>query len=255
MKKIPFLPLIAILITGFALNAGASDLTDYKKHGHKSAAWTPLVESGFSAMESGNLDAAMNFFKRAVEKGCRDGLVYFNMAVYNESGNNFENAYNYFKLAEKYLPGRYKSHDAAKSIHEHLGRVLYHMGRTDEAESELKKALTSQGDNFTVVFLLGSIAQGKGDDEGVITYYSKALTLPPPEESKPGKLQLTMLVEIGKSAYKLKDYEIAEAAFRQVLQIVPNHTLARQYLGYIQHQKMTDAVKESDKKILEEIIQ
>lgn len=231
----------------------ASDLSDYKKYGHKSPAWSPLVEAGFLAMEGGNINAAMGFFERAIGKGCKDGLVFLKVGTYYESNKDFERALEYFRLAEKHLP-RYKTLEAAKTIHEHIGRVLYQLGRTAEAKKELLEAVRAQGDNFTITFLLGTIAKDEGDDQRVVTYYTKALTLPPPNGINLSETTFTILLELGKAHYNLKEYSKAEAIFNQVISIAPDNAIARRYLSNISYRKVQDSLKESNQKLLEQIL-
>lgn len=236
--RLPRIITAILALLAISLNVAAGDWQDYKRHGHKSSKWTPLVEAGFSAYESGNLDAAVGFFQRAMGKGCKDGLVYFNMGVYYESGGDLNKAKKYFELAKKYLPQRYPSHLATKTIHEHLGRISFTLGNMAEAKVELMQAVKSQGENFTLMFLLGSIARQENDDERVVNYYGKALTFPPPEGTNPQEIAITLLIEIGKSYFNLKQYDNSLRIWDKVLELAPDHPIARQQKDYIQRKKM-----------------
>lgn len=225
------------------------------KRGHRSPEWAPLAEAGFSAFEGGNFDMAMNFFRRAIDKGCRDGLVYFRMGIYYESGEDFARAKKYFRLARSHLPGRYSGNIAAKTIHEHLGRVLFTLGDLPGAEEELQQALRLQGPNFTILFLLGSIARQKGDDEKVIDYYSKAVAYPPPHGIVPHETLITLMVEVGEAQFRLGQHDRSLDTWKRLLQIVPNHPLARQYKDRIERQMIKGQTKGEEERILEDLIQ
>lgn len=252
MKAAGIIAGVIVMMTA-SLSLSAGDLDNYKKNGHKSPQWTPLVEAGFSAYESGNRDAAINFFNRAIEKGCKDGLVYFTIAGYYEERDNLTNARKYLELAKIYLPQKYPNNEATKTINEHLGRVLFSMGDLLAAEAELARAASKQGPNFTVMFLLGSIARQKNDDRNVINYYTMALAAPPPPGVEVRDLLLTIMIEIAKANYNLKQYNESMDAWNRVLEIAPNHPIARQYKLKIEREKVGSTSDMDEQKMMEEI--
>jgi|GEM_PF-2606662 len=212
-----------------------------------------LIGEGMSAMKDGKTNPAMDFFGRAIEKGCKDASMYLEMALYYESTNNLEKALEYYKLAEQYAP---KEKQEFKALPEHMGRVLFGLGRYDEAWEELTRAVQQGREGFTLFFLLGSIARMRNDDAGVINYYSKALSIPPPEGTNETEVLTTMLLNLGKSYYNTGNYEGAQAMFQRLLSISPNNEEAKKYLSDIDYQKIRKAINQDmdDKKILEEIL-
>lgn len=242
--------LLGIIITFITLltistNVIAGDWEEFKKRGHRSPKWTPLVEAGFSAFESGNYETGIDFFKRAIAKGCKDGLIYFKLGEYYEEIENLPSAKNYFELARKNLPKRYPRNEATKTIHEHLGRVLFSMGDMAGAKAEFGKAIKSQGENFTLMFFLGSIARQENNDQKVIDYYDRALRHAPPKGTNPQDIVVTLLIEIGKSYFNLGQYDKSLKIWDRVLEIAPNHPIARQHKTHIQG-TMMDKSKKSD---------
>ena len=250
MKKYILTPIVLLILVNSAF---ASDLTDYQTHGAKSPKWTPLVEAGLKAHESGNADAAVSFYEKAIDRGCKDGLLFYKLGVYHEEKDDLVNAHKYYSLARKHLPGRYRSRTATKNIHEDIGRVLFAMGKLTAAKPELEKAVSTNGENFTLMFLLGSIARQGGSDGGVINYYSKALTYPPPQGTDPAQITLTILVELGTAFYNLKQMENSLEMWNKILSIAPNHPIARKYKDNIQRMISGEQMKREEKRILDKI--
>jgi len=248
MRKLSLISLILLVL--FSFTASGTDLKDYKKHGHRSDKWSPLVEAGIEAFDGGNPDAAMRFFSQAIKKGCKDGLVFFKIGLYYETREDLEKAKKYFSLAKTHLYKKYKSHPTTKNIHETLGRVLFSLGDIGAAKTELEKAVEVQGENFTLMFLLGSIASKAGDDSGIIHYYGKTLQHAPPEGTNSQQLLITIYVEIGKAHYNLSQFDKSLAIWNRLLQIAPKHPIARKYKETITRKQMKDSMKKSDQKIL-----
>lgn len=251
MNKI-ILPLILIILMHQI--SFASDLDEYKKYGHKSPKWSPLIEAGFEADAGGNTDTAITFFKKGIQNGCRDGLVLFKLAIFYESNDDLINAKLYFEEAKKDLLKRYSKITASKKIFEHLGRVLFSLGENDSAKKELLEALNNQGENFSTFFLLGSIAKKENNDQKIIYYYSKALDYLPPKEIPFEQVKMTILVEIGAALYNLKQYDESLSIWNQILQIYPKHPIAARYRDIINKMKMNKQKNQSEKQILEEFV-
>lgn len=255
MKQFSLIILAVISLSFITGSLLASDLTAYQKRGHKSPAWIPLVEAGMDAYDSGNYQAALNFFGQAMAKGCKDGLVYFKLGIYYETVDDLSKAKKYLTLAKKYLPKRYRGHKATKTVHEHLGRVLYSLGEKNAAKKELELARNYQGENFTIMFLLGSIAKDEGNDQKIVEYYSSALKKKPPPGVNPQEILVTLLVEIGKSYYNLREYDKSLTIWNQLLGIQPKHKIARQYKNNIERMKMDQQRKQEEQRIMEQFIQ
>lgn len=238
-----------------SLTVFAGDLQEFQKHGSKKAKWAPLVEAGFSAFDSGSTEAAASFFQQAIEKGCKDSLVYFDMGLYYESNNNMIEAEKYLKLAAAGLPGQYPSHEASKTIHEHLGRIFFSTGNLPGAKAEITKAIEKQGESFTLLFLLGSIARQENDYNGVVNYYTTALSLPPTPGTDPQAIVLTLLVEIGKAYYELKQYDNSIKTWDQILTYSPNHPIARKYKEVLTRKKMGSKLSDEEKRSIQKIIE
>ena len=232
----------------------ASDWNNYKKHGDRSPKWDPLVEGGFAALDSKNQDAAVRFFQKAIKKGCNDGLVYLNLGLIFELDENLSRASEYILLAEKYLPTQYKDLDESKTIYGHVGRILYSTGNTEEAKVKLNKTMELNGESFTPLFLLGSIARRENNSSEVIYYYSKALNFPFPDRMNAAELKVTLLVEIATAYYYAGNYNDSLSAWEAVLQIAPGHPLAKKFKEDIKKREMMKMMEGGDEKMFERII-
>lgn len=240
-----FLLIIAVFLIMYPFNATAA-----KAQKAADNQCQPLIEAGASAYDTGSLETAMTFFQKADDKGCKDGLAFFRMGIYYESGGNLRLAKKYLELAKSYLYKKYPKDEATKTISEHLGRVLFSLGEYDNAKRELSNAAQKQGPNFTTMFLLGSIAVKENNDQMIIYYYTEALKYAPPEGTNPTEIAATLLTEIGKAYYDLKEYDKSLAVWNQLLGKFPNHATARQYKSNIERIKM-DQFKKSEQKKLE----
>lgn len=254
MKPVSIILLVLIAISISAGTLFADDVQDFMTRGHRSPKWTPLVKEGLQAFENDDLDMAANFFKRAMEKGCKDGLVYFKLGLYNEYKGKPLRAKEYFQLAKKHLPKRYPRTEPTKTVNEHLGRVLMSLGDIPGAKGEFTSGLTKYGPNFSLLFLLGSIARQEGDTGRVIEYYTKALKYPPPDGTNPQEILITVLIEIGKAHYDRGEYDKSSAIWQQVLARMPDHPIARQYMTSIQRSQTTNTMKDEEQRIIEQII-
>jgi len=253
MKPSKTLYLVVIIILFlFSVTGTAADLDDYRKSGHKDPRWSALVEAGFESAENGHVGTAMTFFQRAITNGCQDGLVFFTMAINYEKGNNYPTAKHYFEKAKSTLPKHYRNHIATKTIHEHLGRTLYMLNEIPAAKTELKRAEKRQGNNFTLMFLLGSIAKQEGNHEEVIDYYTRAMALPPPPGTDVTAVMLTVLRELGKSYFELKDYPRSLDAWNRLLAISPKDRMARKYKMQIERDTQNKLQQREELRILNE---
>lgn len=245
--------LLILALTAVSTPLAAGDWDDYKKFGDRSPRCAPLIDAGYSAKGSDNLDASFNFFEKSVKAGCLDGLVFYHLGLAFETKGDLNKAKDYLTQTLTLLPKQYPGHVGIKLLHEHIGRVLFALGDLPGAKAEFLRAVEEAGENFTLMFFLGSIARKENNDQEIIQYYEKALNLPTPQEVNPLDTKVTILVEIGKSYYNLKDTATSLKYWDKVLEIVPNHPIARQFKKSIEQKAMEEKLKEQQKRILEQL--
>ncbi len=128
-----------------------------------------------------------------------------------------------------------------QGLHSELGDVLYHSSNAtlkDESESEFRAALAVNPRDEKAQFMLGMIAEKRGDFNAAYEAYSKALKLDPRDGDA--------CAGIGKALATMNRPQEAQQMFERAIQIDPANYLAHYRLGtlYRQEGKTEEAKQE-----------
>ena len=132
-----------------------------------------------------------------------------------------------FAKAEAEADAAYKKYPNDKTVRATRASLLAEMGKTDQAISETRKLMDGKED-FPVLLDLAEIYQ-KGKNYGEMTK-----TLDAAERlAKTDDDKVRVMFLRGAMYERQKNYTAAEAEFRKVLAINPNHAATLNYLGYM----------------------
>ena len=138
-----------------------------------------------------------------------------------------------YRVAKDYAKAQQEGETAAKKypadrmLTEVRAQVLSDQGKTDAAIAELKKLLDGKNDREIYLAMAERYQEGKNFPE-----MSKALDSA--EQLAPGKDDRTTILFMRGSMYEReKKYDLAEKAFRKVLDADPTNASALNYLGYM----------------------
>jgi tetratricopeptide (TPR) repeat protein len=223
-----------------------------------------MIKSAFEAYDSGDVEASFTFMQKAYNLGCRDGLLLFKLAVFNESKKAYKDAAAFFKEAKDKLFTQYPDYPETKRINEHLGRVYYQADQFDMAFPELEEALKKDPQNFMLLFMTAQILRLQKQYAAAIERFEKALAVIASTASqspeKPGTaspapknsgLAMTakkaILNELMMLYFEQKDFSKCLEYAKLILSIYPNDQAALSYKRAIEQaqyrQKELDTIK------------
>ena len=127
---------------------------------------------GGAAAQTGQIDQAINAFKRvtAIKPDYAD--AYYNMGVVLKDQGKLEEAIEAYKKALSLKP------DYAEAYH-NMGNVLKEQGKLEEAIEAYNKALSLKSDYEKAYYNMGNVLKEQGKLEEAIEAYKKALSLNP----------------------------------------------------------------------------
>lgn len=128
---------------------------------------------GASLERSGQFDKAVSVFKSMIAREPENGIALNYLGyMYADSGIHLEESLE--------LIGRALQHEPDNGAYlDSYGWALYRLGRLNEAESEIRKALASLQSDPTIHDHLGDILAALGRRDEAVTHWRKALELEP----------------------------------------------------------------------------
>ncbi|MBA7558259.1 hypothetical protein ES705_51055 [subsurface metagenome] len=160
--------------------------------------------SGFKEVEKENWEKATDIYEVALKWDPYEGGLYYDLGKIFMTRNLYSTALKYFEESEKYFDLR--------GLPQNLAIIYIAKGETDDAITELKKA---------------------------ISYQLSERTMPP------------LYSELGNAYLKLEKYEPAEVAFKDALKVDPNLIGTRYRLAdaYLKQNKIDEGLAELQKVI------
>ena len=213
------------------------DIKLYNRAGHKSKKWDELIAPAFESFDSGNLATSLVFMQKAYDKGCRDSLLLFRLALYRETTGALAKAADLMKIAAEKLPKQYPSHPLAHEVDAHAARTLYKVDRTDDALVHINKAIARTPNDFMLLFMGGQILRQKKENGKALLLLMKANSMPIPPDMDKNFTRKTLLNELVAITYELGEYESSSAYINEVFKIYPNDPTARHYMQLIAREK------------------
>ena len=238
MKK-PFisLGLIALLLcAAHAFGDATTDLKAYISGGHRGAAWNEFIEPGFKAFEQQNIPTAYVFLSKAYEKGCRDGLVLYKLALVYAVQNRDADALKVMEEALPKLKKDYATLEASRDVDAQLGILYYRADQNEKALPLLEQALKLTPNDFTLLFITGQVLVSLKRPQDAYARYREALALPVPQvtpDPTAALLKQLMLV-----SFELKKYDESMAYAEKILALDPKNAAALSYRDRINRTKI-----------------
>jgi len=205
------------------------DYSYYTKSGHRSSKWNNLILPGFQSFDSGSLSTSFIFLQKAYDKGCRDPLVLFRLAIYKESMKQYANAAQFIKEAVEKVGERYPTHPLNKAIHKHAGRALYNIGDINGALVHISEALKYEPDDFMLLFMAGQLLNQKGNPSEAREMLESALVVSPPADVGAAQAIKPLLHELMAATFNMKDYKACKSYAEQMIALDPTDRAAHDY--------------------------
>ncbi|MCG3193343.1 MAG: Beta-barrel assembly-enhancing protease [Thermoanaerobaculia bacterium] len=117
--------------------------------------------------KSGDIAKAMADFEILISRNPNNALAYNFLGYYAMEQGDYARAEDYFTRYRFLAPEQANPYDS-------LAELLCQVGRYDEAEENLKKALAIKGDFPPLVGHLGVVAMGRGDYAAAVAHYERA---------------------------------------------------------------------------------
>lgn len=237
------------VIPNTALAKDLSDWDYYQKQGHRNVQWDALVKAGFEAYETENWNAALSFLKRAKGLGCKDGLLLFKLAYYEETRGNAETVLPLMLEAEGDLRRRYPNHPVTLNFSEHVGNLLFDKADYAGALPYFLKSIEENGESFLRDYVVGQIYRMQGNSGESVAYFEKAMHQPLPPNAPPA-MRVMAQVELLQLYHATEDDKKTLALAEEILKSAPNHPTALAYRDEILHAHSKAAQKKKWEEIL-----
>ncbi len=158
-----------------------------------------LASKGDTAAHREKLEKALEYLKKALDKGYEDANYDYGMAL-SDMGKN-EEAIQYIKKAAEKNPDNFE-------VWFNLAIVAIKAGDKETALEALKKAVEIKPDDYTSNYLLSVLLTEKKEFQEALKYVDKALSIKETPEAYEQKA--IILRELGKKAEALRAIEKAE---------------------------------------------
>ena len=182
----------------------------------------------------GNLDAAVDYLKRALMYERGNPVIYQRMALVLRHKKDFEGAVDYASKARGM-----NMQDPDPLIL--LGNIYFETGNYDGAIRMYQDALKIVPENARLLYNMASALYKKGDDFTAAEYYKRAAGI-----DRIGEVALKSYIRLGVIYIAQGVYDRAEEFLRQALAIRPNDATAHYNLGiaYLRQNKNEEALQE-----------
>lgn len=237
-----------LFVSTFVSAVSKSDWDYYQASGHRGVTWDPLIEAGLTALDGGNRSAGLHFLKRALNLGCRDGLVYYRLGLVQEAEEDFNGALGFFLLADPLMKDRFPEYPPTKEIKDHVGNIYYSLGKYKEAKEAYLAAVKENGENFVRLFLIGQIERMNGEPQSAIGSFEKALQYAPPLGAE--KMKTLAHIELMQLFHSAKNDEQVLKYAEAVLEGIPNYPSALKYKEEVLKKKSQSNQEKDLKEIL-----
>ncbi|MBT3181829.1 MAG: hypothetical protein HN337_04875 [Deltaproteobacteria bacterium] len=227
-----------------------SDYSQYWKVGHKSGKWNQFIKPGFETFDNGNMATSAIFLQKAYDKGCRDPLVLFRLAIIKESRKEYDEAAKLIMDADRGLEERYSSHPITKAIHKHAARALFTANKNSEALPHLTEALKYEPDDFMLLFMAGQVLHQMGEAGKALVPLEKALTVTPPEGNALDAAR-SLLHELIIVTYEVGNADACAGYVDKMLTLDPADPLANKYKNKVGFLRRKNRESEMLKKLVQ----
>jgi len=183
---------------------------------------TALNNLGVAFASIGNLDGAIECYKKVIGLNPKNAETYYNIGNIYLAKNMYKDAENEYKNALSLNPGYAKAYG-------NLGIIFAQQGNLDKAIEYFEQAAKIEPDNIGVRYNLAMTLINKGSFKQAADEYRQILRLAPQDAG--------MRCMLGDVLVKLGRYEEAAAEYEQVLVTDPNNTDARYALDKLKVQK------------------
>jgi tetratricopeptide (TPR) repeat protein len=172
-----------------------------------------VSEKGYQALEKGNVDEAIRFFKDELQQKPDDSKARNNLAVAYMRQSRYEEAFNELQKVIAQRPDDPRAHY-------NLALVYYYKKLYDEEITEYRKSIALLPSHYGAHLNLGHALLSKGDKIGALEQYDWVI------ERNPGNAKINFTLGILYSEMKA-DQKAAER-FRHYLDIDPKGQYAQE---------------------------
>jgi len=177
-----------------------------------------LKDQGNACLESGKLEEAAGFFRRAIACNPRYAEAYTNLGFVFQVQGNLGEAVAHYRKALAFNPD-------LMMAHQNLGFSLMNLGQGAAAEESLRRVVELVPGHAVAVQSLGVIAAQRGDFPEAEILLRRALDLQPD--------YVDALNNLGNMLMEVKRLPEAEDAFRRTIELQPDYFNAYYNLGVL----------------------
>tara|TARA_Y100001968_G_scaffold294002_1_gene300285 strand:- start:3057 stop:5081 length:2025 start_codon:yes stop_codon:yes gene_type:complete len=177
-----------------------------------------IIDQAIKLHSQGNTKDAIKYYKKLINKGFKDCIVFSNYAIIMRNIGNLKEAEIYTRKAIELNPNY-------ANAHANMGAILIDLGNLREAEIYTRNAIDIKPDFAKAYSILGSILRELGNLREAEYAQRKAIELSPSFASAYYNLGVIL-----RDQGKLKE---AESTTRNAIKIIPNYSKAYLNLGSI----------------------
>ncbi len=176
----------------------------------------PQVHLGNIAFETADFEAALGFYRKALDIDGNLPGVYFDLGTALEKLDRLEDATDAFRNAIARDPTHV---DSMKQ----LAAVQIRQADYENAEEMLRRCLAIDENDGGTHMLMGSSAFARGGHEAAVESFRAAI--------EAGLVEADVFNDLGAALQKLEEHEQAIQAFQAALRLAPRHGAAHNNLG------------------------
>ncbi|MBF0359313.1 MAG: tetratricopeptide repeat protein [Magnetococcales bacterium] len=181
-----------------------------------------ILQQAISAHQSGQIDAAIQLYNRALEIQPENSVVLSNLGVALQAQGKLDEAAASCQKAIKFKPDYLEAYS-------NLGNILQDMCRYDEAVENYQKALLINPGHIATLYNFGTFLQRVGELDAAVLSYRRVIAINPN--------LVEPLYNLGTVLQAQGKLDEAVASYQKVIAIKPGYADAYCNLGVILHEQ------------------
>ena len=175
------LPVIITVVLQSKICAFADESEKYLQHWERTHQWESRAADGFRLLQEKNYNAAAIQFIKAIDSGCENGRIRYQLALCYDHLGRYELAVDYYLESINKLEAGNEPNKSnyLYNANLNLGFISMKQGSYGEAENRLKTALSINPENANALANLGFIYSRKKDYKNAVDAYLKSLSIQP----------------------------------------------------------------------------
>ena len=203
-----------------------TDWERYQKSKAYDPQWDSLVREGLKAYGERHLEATYTFLSQAVDKGCRDGIVFYYLARQQQEVQNMEAAIRYYILSWIVIADQYPGLHYRARISSELGQFFFAQQRFDKTIQFCQPIVDQFPGEYELMYLVAVSYFQLGQYGSAIHYFEKIIATHP-DHIQSRQLASLASVEIAKVYCARGQNQECQAYLYKALFFEPNNQVAK----------------------------